>query len=151
MGRMVVLVAALLAALGVANAQEPQTKGTVAGVYLCEGKNPDGSPYKGIVEIAAVRDTYLVRWSLADGVEVFGVGIMRENSLSVSYFGGTPAIVVYKTDGDRLVGEWTQGGTEGTVFGETLTKMPDHPGVPRQPRAPARPRPTTSQPGTIRL
>jgi hypothetical protein len=100
-------------------------KRSVAGVYLCEGANPDGSPYQGLVEIVAVDNTYLVHWMMADGAEVLGVGIRKSDVLSVSYFGGTPAVVVYAIDGDRLVGEWTMGGAEGMLYTETLTKMPD--------------------------
>ena len=43
---------------------------------------------------------------------------------AVSYFGGTPAVVVYKIDAEKLVGEWTMGGTEGTTYAETLTRVP---------------------------
>lgn len=100
-------------------------KRTVAGVYLCEGANPDGSPYKGLVEIVAIDNTYLVHWVMADGAEVLGVGIRNSDVLSVSYFGGTPAVVVYRIDGDRLVGEWTMGGAEGMLYSETLTRMPE--------------------------
>jgi hypothetical protein len=100
-------------------------KRSVAGVYLCEGANPDGSPYQGLVEIVAVDNTYLVHWMMADGAEVLGVGIRQSDVLSVSYFGGTPAVVVYRIDGDRLVGEWTMGGAEGMLYSETLTRMPD--------------------------
>jgi hypothetical protein len=100
-------------------------KSDPSGIYLCEGVNPDGHKYRGIVQIAAVRNTFLVRWTLADDVEVTGVGILHDGLLSVSYFGGTPAVVVYKIDADKLVGEWTMGGTEGAVFAETLTPMPE--------------------------
>ena len=111
----------------------------LTGVYLCEGTNPDGKPYRGVVEIAAVANTYLVRWTLSDDVEVLGVGIVEKGLLAVSYFGGTPALVVYEIDKDRLVGEWTMGGTEGMTYSETLTRMPNDrvqlPGNrPEQPR-----------------
>jgi hypothetical protein len=113
-----------------------------SGIYLCEGVNPDGHKYRGIVQIAAVRGTYLVRWTLADDVEVTGVGILNDDRLSVSYFGGTPAVVVYKIDTDKLVGEWTMGGTEGSVYAETLTPMPEGmlKPAPQQPSAPQPPR-----------
>jgi hypothetical protein len=114
----------------------PQLKRTVAGVYLCEGANPDGSPYRGLVEIVAVDNTYLVHWIMADGAEVLGVGIRNSDVLSVSYFGGTPAVVVYRIDGDRLVGEWTMGGAEGMLYSETLTRMPE-----QKPSKPQRTRP----------
>jgi hypothetical protein len=111
----------------------------VAGVYLCEGANPDGSPYKGLVEIVAIDHTYLVHWMMADGVEVLGVGIRNSDTLSVSYFGGTPALAVYRIEGDRLVGEWTMGGAEGMLYSETLTRMPEGTLQPR-PDRPAQPR-----------
>ena len=88
-----------------------------------------------------MRDTFLVRWTLADDVEVTGVGILHDGLLSVSYFGGTPAVVVYKVAAEKLVGEWTMGGTEGTTFAETLTRMPEgtvitQPQLQPQPRHP---------------
>lgn len=106
-------------------AEATPPKRNLAGVYLCEGANPDGSPYRGLVEIVAVDSTYLVRWFMSDGAEVLGVGIRNKDVLSVSYFGGTPAVVVYSIDGDRLNGEWTMGGAEGKLYSETLTRMPD--------------------------
>ena len=144
MVRTLLIGAALLAALGgtaVASEQsgKPQPdakKPDLSGVYLCEGTNPDGNPYRGIVQIAAVDDTYLVKWSLADDVEVLGVGILQNGLLAVSYFGGTPAVVVYRIDAERLIGQWTMGGTEGMVYAETLTRMPDD--HTRPPQAPSR-------------
>ena len=101
------------------------------GIYACEGKNPDGSAYGGIVEILKVQDTYLVRWTLSADTRVVGVGIFKGGVLAVSYFGGSPALVVYSvtTDG-RLDGEWTVGGAEGSVFSETLTKIQAEPPKP---------------------
>lgn len=128
----------------------PTVKLGVAGVYLCEGTNPDGSPYHGLVEIAAIDSTYLVHWVLANGTEVLGVGIVRSGILSVSYFGGTPAVAVYQIDGDRLLGEWTMGGAEGRVYSETLTKMHEKPAQvkPREqrPREPKKQPPAQARP-----
>lgn len=109
---------------------------SVAGVYLCQGQNPDGSPYEGIVEIVRLQSSFLVRWTLPDDVTVMGVGIERGGVLSVSYFGGTPGIIVYKADEDdvnTLRGEWTMGGAHGQVFSETLRRIEikgRRPGVP---------------------
>ena len=113
---------------------DSRKKPSVAGVYRCEGANPDGSPYQGLVEIVAVDNTYLVHWVMADGAEVLGVGIRKSDLLSVSYFGGTPAVAVYSIDGDRLVGEWTMGGAEGMLYSETLTKMPDQKPATKKPQ-----------------
>jgi hypothetical protein len=94
------------------------------GVYSCEGTNPDGKSYVGLVEILKVQGTYLVRWTMPNDTQVMGVGIFSENVLAVSYFGGSPAVVVYSTNTDgRLDGKWTMGGAEGFIFKETLTKM----------------------------
>jgi len=105
-------------------AAEQAPESDLTGVYACEGNNPDGSSYSGLVEILKVQDTYLVRWTLSTDTRVVGVGIFRGGVLAVSYFGGSPALVVYSvtTDG-RLEGKWTIGGTEGSVFSETLTKF----------------------------
>ena len=125
-------------------ADDAPRKRTVAGTYLCEGANPDGSPYQGLVEIVSVDNTYLVRWLMSDGAEVLGVGIRNSDVLSVSYFGGTPAVVVYRIDGDRLVGEWTMGGAEGMLYSETLTRMPDQKPRTTKPTKPQRPRPVVA-------
>jgi hypothetical protein len=144
MVRTLLMAVALVAALGRAGDASAQAgsqaatpkPGDPSGIYLCEGTNPDGHHYRGIVQIAAVEDTFLVRWTLADDVEVTGVGILQNNMLSVSYFGGTPAVVVYKVDADKLVGEWTMGGAEGHTYAETLTRMPEGtvPQIQQKPR-----------------
>ena len=110
------------------------------GVYSCEGTNPDGTNYVGIVEILKTQGTYLVRWTMSNNTQVMGVGIFSNGVLAVSYFGGSPAVVVYATTtAGRLDGKWTMGGAEGLVFTETLTKVPE--GQQRQPtKRPAPPR-----------
>ena len=95
----------------------------LVGSYRCLGMNPDGSQYEAVVEITKMDGTFRVEW-IMEGGSVLGVGIFSNGVFAASYFGGAPAIVVYKVDGDRLVGEWTMGGIEGAVYTETLTKMP---------------------------
>jgi len=150
MVRTLLIAAALLAAPGRAGDASEQAgsqsavpkQGDPSGVYLCEGTNPDGHHYRGIVQIAAVDSTFLVRWTLADNVEVTGVGILHDDQLSVSYFGGTPSVVVYSIgENGRLDGQWTAGGAEGEIFKETLTKMPEGAPKPAKPtKRDARPR-----------
>lgn len=143
MARLIGLVLMILASTGGPHrvaAQDATPAPDVAGVYTCEGKNPDGSPYKGIVEIVKFHDSFLVRWTLPDDVTVIGVGLESGGVLAVSYFGGAPGVIVYRAEGDRLLGQWTMGGTNGGVFSETLTRMkvqPRAPGVqePRDPLA----------------
>ena len=158
MVRILLVAAALVAALGrTAAASEPDAQATAkktdpSGVYLCEGMNPDGHRYRGIVQIAAIEDTFLVRWTLSDDIEVTGVGILRNDMLSVSYFGGTPAVVVYKVDAEKLVGEWTMGGADGKTFAETLTRVPAGSiTIPKPQDRPRRPRRTEPVAGTISI
>ena len=159
MVRTLMVAAALVAALGrTAAASEPDDQSTAkkpadpSGVYLCEGMNPDGHRYRGIVQIAAIEDTFLVRWTLADDIEVTGVGILRNDVLSVSYFGGTPAVVVYKVDPEKLVGEWTMGGADGKTYAETLTRVPEGSlTIPKPQDRPRRPKRTEPVAGTISI
>jgi hypothetical protein len=106
-----------------ASEQTPQSN--LVGVYACEGMNPDGATYSGIVEIIKIKETYLVRWTMPNDSQVVGVGILSGGMLSVSYYGGTPSLIVYSVVEDgKLEGKWTAGGAEGQLFSETLTKMP---------------------------
>jgi len=146
---------ALLATTTGAAEDTPVSEGNLAGMYACEGTNPNGSPYAALVEIVRQEKTYLVRWIQPNGSEVFGVGLQRGSVLAVSYFGSAPAIVVYSVLADgRLDGQWTMGGAEGAVFTETLTKMTvvSEPTLPRpsdrpsdrpRPKRPARPNPAS--------
>src|SRR5687768_9801137 len=111
---LVVFVVAVCGATALRAQTDGQPK-TVAGVSLCEGNSPDGSPYVGVVESSAVKDTFVVHWQLGDQDDVFGVGIFRDGVLAVSYFGGAPAVAMYRPDGDRLIGQWTIGGADGKV------------------------------------
>lgn len=94
------------------------------GVYRSEGVNPDGTKYRGTVEIAKDDQTYLVRW-LARQVTSIGIGIVRGDVLAVSYYTGTNiGIALYHIEkGPRLSGEWTVLGADGQRYPETLTKM----------------------------
>lgn len=147
-----VLLGVVLTAVCVLNSNAaPAASPELVGTYRCDGMNPDGSAYRGVVEIAKVRDTFRVKWTLDDSA-VMGVGIYSNSIFAVSYFGGAPAVVVYKVDGTRLVGEWTMGGIEGAVYTETLTKTSSEEPRIEQPRRPSpgrqdRNRPTTPATG----
>jgi hypothetical protein len=134
---------ALLASMTHAAEDASPRESDLAGMYACEGTNPNGSPYSALVEIVKVDKTYLVKWIQPNGTEVLGVGIQKGTVLSVSYFGSAPAIVVYSVEADgRLDGQWTMGGADGEVFAETLTKLKigAEPKPPRPTRRPASPR-----------
>jgi hypothetical protein len=94
------------------------------GTYRSEGVNPDGTKYRGTVEIAKDDQTYLVRW-LARQVTSIGIGIVKGDVLAVSYYTGTNiGVALYRIEkGPRLTGEWTVLGADGQRYPETLTKM----------------------------
>ena len=128
----------LLGPVHAAQGQAPEAK--IEGVYTCEGKNPDGAPYAGVVEIVKHKETYLVRWTMPDESQVVGVGIYSGNQLAVSYFGGTPALVVYSVaENGQLNGKWTAGGAAGAVFQETLTRLPEGASTPKPGKRDSRP------------
>ena len=115
----------------------PTSKSELAGWYVCEGSNPDGTAYQGVVEIVQLQETFLVRWMTGDDTTAVGVGVFRDGVFSVSYYGDAPAIAVYKADEDSLVGEWTIG-AEGAVHFEMLTKTTREPPRPPRNRTPIR-------------
>jgi hypothetical protein len=122
-----------------ASTAAPDSPPDLVGTYRCTGVNPDGSAYESVVEITKREGTYRVSWVMEGGT-VMGVGIYSNGVFAASYFGGAPAIVVYKVDGERLVGEWTMGGIEGAMYTETLTKLTST--VEQKPKpAPRRPQP----------
>ena len=127
---------------GVAGVRAADTPPNLAGTYRCNGVNPDGSKYEAVVEITKLDGTFRVAW-IMDGGVVIGVGIYSGGVFAASYFGGAPAVVVYKVDGERLLGEWTMGGIEGAIYTETLTKVAD--GDPKTKPVP-RPAPRRRQP-----
>ena len=107
-------------------APENTAESNIVGIYSCEGTNPDKTTYEGIVEIVKNRDTYLVRWTMQDDSQVLGIGIFTGGMLSVSYFGGTPSLVVYSFgENGRLDRKWTAGGAEGeeTPAGEEVAPL----------------------------
>jgi hypothetical protein len=123
----------IFALVGPARAAQQASDDNLVGVYSCVGTNPGGATYSGIVEIVRLKDTYLVRWTMPNNSQVVGVGLFNAGVLSVSYYGGTPALVVYSLGADgQLEGKWTAGGAEGETFKETLTKIKQV--APRPPR-----------------
>jgi hypothetical protein len=95
----------------------------ITGKYNCEGSNPGGKMYRGIVEITKKGDTYLVRWNLSGGDSYQGVGLLEGKTLAVSFNAGVIGLAVYRVEkGGKLVGRWTIGNGKGKVYTEKLTK-----------------------------
>jgi|SRR5688572_28258037 hypothetical protein len=136
--RTILLGAIIVLSVAAGSMAAPDPPTDLTGTYRCNGVNPDGSAYEAVVQITKRDGTFRVEW-IMDGGSVLGVGIFSNGVFAASYFGGAPAVVVYKLEGDRLVGEWTMGGIEGALYTETLTKMA--PSEQLKPRAEPRPKP----------
>ena len=120
-------------------ADEPE----IGGMYASRGMNPDGSEYRGLVHIAKRGKSFVVSWMFpveANGKVVFepasvGIGLVGTGTLAVSYYGARQAgVVLYRIEenGQRLNGQWTVAGNDGTIYVETLTKLPpgEQPAMP---------------------
>jgi hypothetical protein len=98
----------------------------LVGTYDCQGVEPDGTPYHGLVQIVANRGSYDVVWIFASGQQYAGLGVVNGDVLAVSYFTNRPGVVAYKIEnsdsGPKLQGQWTVAGA-GRVFNETLKRM----------------------------
>ena len=106
---------------------KPENKeGALDGRYRAEGTNPDGKPYRSIVDIEQNGDTYMVRWLEREGPPAaLGIGIIRGEYLSVSYLAGRAlGVVVYHIEkGSVLTGQWTVLGSGGLLWPETLSRV----------------------------
>ena len=142
---MILLIPVLLGTLAVTSSAPATPEADLAGLYICDGVNPDGRPYQGIVEIVKHHDTYQLLWSFESEVVAMGLGIRSGNVLAVMHYSGLPGVIAYRIEqGPRLVGEWTVAGADGALFSETLTKAPDEIGAPATP-GPGNPEPQQPQ------
>jgi len=115
----------LVCVLSFAVAADSAPAPDLAGVYVCNGVNPDGSPYVGLVEIASVNGALELQWIFEGEVVAVGMGIRSGDVLAVAHYTSAPGVIAYRIeDGDRLVGQWTVAGADGALFSETLTKVP---------------------------
>ena len=118
------------------------------GIYECQGTGADGRPYRGAVIIEPDGNRFVVRWIIASEVTAVGVGIREGNMLAVSFFGPeSGGVVLYRIDGQRLVGHWSAPLAAGQVFEETLTRVANPPEPSSTtPQSPPRPRPSETRP-----
>jgi hypothetical protein len=136
------------------------------GMYRSQGTNPDGTEYRGFVQVNRRGDSFIVSWLQAEAADnavriarvSIGVGIVNDNMLAVSYpVGRSSGVVMYKIEGEgqRLVGRWAVLGDNGRVYEETLVKLPPDAQAPPEAQPndqapPVRPAPR-QQPGTLSL
>jgi hypothetical protein len=97
----------------------------VSGVYNCAGTAAEGKEYRGIVVIEKWGDTFHLQWIFPAGLAAIGVGVLNGDALAVTYVAPAVGVILYRLDGQRLLGRWTQPEANGAVFVETLTLIPD--------------------------
>jgi len=107
---LVLLGQALSAASAPADAQIRQ------GLYDIEGRNPDGSDYRGAfaLEEAPGASWYAI-WQVGDA-RLVGLALIHGGTLAVSFIvEGRPGVAAYEVEPDgRLRGTWSTGGGLGT-------------------------------------
>jgi hypothetical protein len=128
---------------GAARGAAPDTS-DIPGIYECQGTGADGRPYRGAVIIEPDGSRFVVRWIIASELTAIGVGVREGNMLAVSFFGpDSGGVVLYRIDGEKLLGHWSAPLAAGQVFEETLTRMANPPASePSTPPAPPRQRPS---------
>lgn len=87
----------------------------IAGKYNVNGTNPNGSTYKGTLEVIPHGDVYQFRWSA--GNQSDGVGVINGDVVAVAYASGANGkgcgVVDYNINGDgSLDGKWGYWGTD---------------------------------------
>lgn len=98
----------------------------ITGKYDVKGNNPDGTSYKGVLEISRDDEVYSASWKLSDGISK-GNGVTKDGYLAISFegFDGEGGAIVgtqlYKIHKNTLKGPWTFNGT-GTQGNETAKK-----------------------------
>ena len=105
---------------------QPPTQADITGTYSCRGINSDGSAYHGVVTIVRRADADYLLWELQPAVTALGVGIREGDTLGISYYGPNTGIIVYRIDGNQLIGRWTMAGGN-ALASETLTLIGEIP------------------------
>jgi hypothetical protein len=102
-----------------------QGKTGFSGTYSINGTNPGVGAYKGTLTITPRGDVYDVRWIIAKA-QYTGVGIVVNDTLSVSYTGGDRSwlgIAAYRQRPDgTLDGRWAVQGGAAVMGTETGTR-----------------------------
>ena len=85
------------------------THANIAGKYAVVGTNPNGSVYRGTLEVIEHGDVYQFRWNA--GNQYDGVGVVNGDVVAVSFANGSNGtgcgVVDYNIEGDgSLAGRW---------------------------------------------
>jgi hypothetical protein len=87
----------------------------ISGTYAVTGTNPNGTTYRGSVQIYRDGGSYRFKWLIANSAPYDGIGILNGNTIVVNWGQTYPAIYQVETNG-VLSGTWNNGtGTETLV------------------------------------
>ncbi|GIX41586.1 MAG: hypothetical protein KatS3mg129_1319 [Leptospiraceae bacterium] len=88
--------------------KESQKKTGIEGLYRVEGKNPDGTEYRGNVTITKIGENqYKLHWKILND-EFEGTGKLEGKILTVDWGQEFPVIYEIQVDGS-LKGTWNNG------------------------------------------
>lgn len=93
----------------------PATTANIAGKYNVTGSNPNGSAYRGTVEVIPHGDVYQFRWNA--GNQYDGVGVVNGEVVAVAFANGPNGkgcgVINYVIRGDgSLLGRWGNWGVD---------------------------------------
>lgn len=80
------------------------------GVWALEGRNPDGTPYRGRVQVKEQGNGYLVRWQTGPDQAFVGFGLRSGDSFAVAFTddGRLQGMAIYGMENpDELGGIWS--------------------------------------------
>ena len=97
-----ILAGALAAVLAV-----PAFAQDLAGSYMAQGRNPDGSTYSGTVELTEIGRAYRLDWKIGQQ-SYTGIGIRDRRVLQIDWDSQAPVVYVMMPDGS-LHGTWADG------------------------------------------
>tara|TARA_R110002049_G_scaffold23781_4_gene84540 strand:+ start:40829 stop:41188 length:360 start_codon:yes stop_codon:yes gene_type:complete len=79
----------------------------ISGSYLAEGRNPDGSAYQGVAQIAERDGSVQIDWTVG-GQNYSGSGVRDGLVVVVNWGESAPVVYVVMANGD-LHGTWNNG------------------------------------------
>jgi len=106
-------------------ADQPFTAERLVGIHNVVGKNPDGSTYKGTVEIRVVNGIVGLEWKIADSVS-HGQGLLVGTTLGIALDDGIAIYKLYgQSEGQSLIGVWSSAGSSAVNEEAILIGNPD--------------------------
>jgi Caspase domain len=87
-----------------------QTSAQLTGIYSVEGKNSNGSTYRGTATITYENNLYKIFWKIGSKQIYYGSGSLKDDLLIIKWQEG---LVTYAIKNGKLFGSWDNGkGTE---------------------------------------